>query len=27
VSTPPRPAHDHVRGPAYYTGKENADVA
>ena len=27
MSTPPRPAHDHVRGPAYYTGKENADVA
>lgn len=27
VSTPPRPAHDHVRGPAYYTGKEHADVA
>lgn len=27
VSTPPRLAHDHVRGPAYYTRKETADVA
>ena len=27
LPTPPRPAHAHVRGPAYYTGKESADVA
>ncbi len=25
--TPPARAHAHVRGPAYYTGKETADVA
>ena len=25
--TPPRPAHAHVRGPAYYTRKEASDVA
>jgi transposase len=25
--TPPRPAHEHVRGPAYYTGKETTDAA
>jgi transposase len=27
VPTPPRPAHDHVRGAAYYTREEAADVA
>jgi len=27
VSTPPRPTHDHVRGPAYYTHQEGSDVA
>jgi transposase len=27
VLTPPRPAHAHVRGAAYYTRKEAADVA
>ncbi len=27
VSTPPRPAHAHVRGSAYYTRKETSDVA
>ena len=27
LSTPPRPAHAHVRGPAYYTPKEVSDVA
>lgn len=27
VATPPRPVHDNVRGPAYYTGKETSDVA
>ncbi len=27
VPTPPRPAHAHVRGAAYYTRKEAADVA
>ena len=27
VCTPPRPAHDHVRGPAYYTHQEVSDVA
>jgi transposase len=27
VATPPRPAHDHVRGAAYYTHKEASDVA
>ena len=27
LPTPPRPAHDHVRGPAYYARKETTDVA
>ena len=27
VATPPRPAHAHVRGPAYYAHKEASDVA
>ncbi|HSB52832.1 MAG TPA: IS21 family transposase [Gemmatimonadales bacterium] len=27
LATPPRPTHAHVRGPAYYTRKETADVA
>jgi transposase len=27
LPTPPRPAHENVRGPAYYTRKETADVA
>lgn len=27
VLSPPRPAHAHVRGPAYYTHKEASDVA
>ena len=27
LPTPPRPAHAHVRGPAYYTRKETPDVA
>ena len=25
--TPPRPTHEYVRGPAYYSGKETTDVA
>ena len=27
LATPPRPAHGHVRGPAYYTRQEDSDVA